>query len=200
MSVQSEINRIEGNIASAYTAVSGKGGTLPAAQNSANLPAAIESIPSGKPEQSKTLTLGAAAPSTVTPDSGKVLSSVPVVLDTSVIKAENIAKDVTMLGITGTHEGGGSGIGLMSITNNRVINYLAFELGMTWGDLVNSPEFNPLINSATRRFSRSTGSSIVDATARSLSRVFLNHVSVSDTDQIYDFSTTGISYVVQSSN
>lgn len=45
MSVQSEITRITGNIASAYTAVSGKGGTLPAARNSDNLPAAIESIP-----------------------------------------------------------------------------------------------------------------------------------------------------------
>ena len=111
MSISSEITRITGNIASAYTAVSGKGGTLPSARNSANLPAAIQSIPSGKPEQSKTLTLGAAAPSTVTPDSGKVLSSVPVVLDTSVIKAENIKKDVTMLGITGTHEGGGGGRG-----------------------------------------------------------------------------------------
>lgn len=92
MSVQSEISRITGNIASAYEKVSGKGGTLPAARNSANLPAAIESITPAKEEQSKTLTLGAAAPSTVTPDSGKVLSSVPVVLDTSVIKAENIAR------------------------------------------------------------------------------------------------------------
>lgn len=58
--------------------------------------------------QSKTLTLGANAPQTVTPDSGKVLSSVPVSLDTSVIKAENIKKDVTILGRTGTYEGGGS--------------------------------------------------------------------------------------------
>lgn len=66
---------------------------------------AIETIPVAKQEQSKTLTLGANAPQTVTPDSGKVLSSVPVVLDTSVIKAENIAKDVQMLGITGAHEG-----------------------------------------------------------------------------------------------
>lgn len=47
MSISSEITRITGNIASAYTAVSGKGGTLPAAKNSANLPAAIQSIPSG---------------------------------------------------------------------------------------------------------------------------------------------------------
>ena len=63
-------------------------------------------LPSAKTEQSKTLTLGAAAPSTVTPNSGKVLSSVPVSIDTSVIKAENLAKDVRMLGITGKHEGG----------------------------------------------------------------------------------------------
>lgn len=47
MSIPSEITRITGNIADAYTAVSGKGGTLPSAKNSANLPAAIESIPSG---------------------------------------------------------------------------------------------------------------------------------------------------------
>lgn len=47
MSVQSEITRITGNIANAYTAVSDKGGTLPAVCNSANLTAAIESIPSG---------------------------------------------------------------------------------------------------------------------------------------------------------
>lgn len=58
------------------------------------------------PTQSKTLTLGANAPQTVNPDSGKALSSVPVVLDTSVIKAENIKKNVQMLGIVGTHEGG----------------------------------------------------------------------------------------------
>ena len=75
--------------------------------NSKGFADAIAGISGGKPEQSKTLTLGALAPSTVTPDSGKVLSSVPVVLDTSVIKAENIKKDVQMLGITGTHEGGG---------------------------------------------------------------------------------------------
>lgn len=57
------------------------------------------------PTQSKTLTLGADTPQTVAPDSGKVLSSVPVTLDTSVIKAENIKKDVQMLGITGAYEG-----------------------------------------------------------------------------------------------
>lgn len=47
MSIASEITRIKNNIASAYSQVSTKGGTLPATQNSANLPNAIDSIPTG---------------------------------------------------------------------------------------------------------------------------------------------------------
>lgn len=47
MTIASEITRINNNIASAYTAVNNKGGTLPATQNSANLATAIGSIPSG---------------------------------------------------------------------------------------------------------------------------------------------------------
>lgn len=63
-------------------------------------------------QSSKSVTLGAAAPGDVTPDSGKeAMARVALSLDTTVIKAENIAKDVTILGITGTHEGGGGGGG-----------------------------------------------------------------------------------------
>ena len=47
MSVKSEIDRIAGNVADAYTAVEEQGGELPETQNSANLPEAIRSIPSG---------------------------------------------------------------------------------------------------------------------------------------------------------
>lgn len=47
MTIASEITRINNNIASAYTAINNKGGTLPETQNSANLATAIESIPSG---------------------------------------------------------------------------------------------------------------------------------------------------------
>lgn len=47
MSISSEITRINGNIASSYSEVSAKGGTIPAAQNSANLASAIASIPTG---------------------------------------------------------------------------------------------------------------------------------------------------------
>ena len=47
MSVASEITRIKNNISSAYTALDGKGATLPQIQNSANLANTIESITTG---------------------------------------------------------------------------------------------------------------------------------------------------------
>ena len=47
MSVASEIERIKGNIASAYTAASGKGATMPDVQNSANLAGCIDTITGG---------------------------------------------------------------------------------------------------------------------------------------------------------
>lgn len=47
MSIASEITRISGNIAAAYTALDGKGATLPETQNSANLADTIDSITTG---------------------------------------------------------------------------------------------------------------------------------------------------------
>lgn len=47
MSVSSEINRLIANLADCYLAVQEKGGTLPAVQNSTNLPTAIGTIKSG---------------------------------------------------------------------------------------------------------------------------------------------------------
>ena len=76
MSISSEITRINGNIASAYTAVSGKGGTLPTARNSANLPAAIESIPSGGGVTVEPLSV--TANGTYTAPTGKAYSPVTV--------------------------------------------------------------------------------------------------------------------------
>lgn len=46
MSVESEILRIQHNIANTYTAVAEKGGDVPLQPNSANLAAAVETIPS----------------------------------------------------------------------------------------------------------------------------------------------------------
>lgn len=45
--IKAAITALKNRIADAYTAVSAKGGTLPATQDSTNLPAAINSIPSG---------------------------------------------------------------------------------------------------------------------------------------------------------
>ena len=47
MTIASEITRINGNIAAAYTALSDKGATMPATQNSANLATTVASIPAG---------------------------------------------------------------------------------------------------------------------------------------------------------
>lgn len=47
MSIASAIVAAQGRVADAYTAISNKGGTLPATQNLANMPTAINSIPSG---------------------------------------------------------------------------------------------------------------------------------------------------------
>ena len=47
MTIASEITKLNTNLTNAYTAVSNKGGTLPATQNLTNLATAISSIPSG---------------------------------------------------------------------------------------------------------------------------------------------------------
>lgn len=54
MSVSTEIQRIKGNIASAYTSASGKGATMPAVQNSANLAGCIDTITGGGEPVAKT--------------------------------------------------------------------------------------------------------------------------------------------------
>lgn len=47
MSIASAITAAQGRVADAYTAISNKGGTLPATQNLTNMPTAINSIPTG---------------------------------------------------------------------------------------------------------------------------------------------------------
>lgn len=47
MSVQSEIDRINGNVASTYTALSEMGATMPETQNSDNLPGTVRTVPTG---------------------------------------------------------------------------------------------------------------------------------------------------------
>ena len=47
MSIASAISNAQTKVANCYTAISGKGGTLPATQNLSNMPTAINSIPTG---------------------------------------------------------------------------------------------------------------------------------------------------------
>ena len=47
MSIQSEIDRINGNVASTYSALSEMGATMPAQQNSDNLPGTVRTVPQG---------------------------------------------------------------------------------------------------------------------------------------------------------
>ena len=47
MTIASAITAAQGRVAAAYTAIENKGGTLPATQNTANLPTAIATIPTG---------------------------------------------------------------------------------------------------------------------------------------------------------
>lgn len=49
MSIASAITAAQGKVADAYTAISNKGGTLPATQNLSNMPTAIASIPTSTP-------------------------------------------------------------------------------------------------------------------------------------------------------
>ena len=85
MSVASEITRIKNNIASAYTAVSNKGGTLPQTQNSANLATAINSISTGSSANLGTKTITSNGTYNASSDSLDGYSSVTVNVPTATI-------------------------------------------------------------------------------------------------------------------
>lgn len=75
MSVQSEIDRIKANIASSYAKASEKGAQMPDIQNSVNLPATIESIPtSSLPDNVRTITVTSSDPEMGTVSGGGVAS------------------------------------------------------------------------------------------------------------------------------
>ena len=85
MSVASEITRINNNIASAYTAVNNKGGTLPQTQNSANLATAINSISTGSSANLETKTITSNGTYNASSDSLDGYSSVTVNVPTTTI-------------------------------------------------------------------------------------------------------------------
>lgn len=76
-------------------------------------------VPAGGPATDQlALTLSqSAVAGTYTPPSGYVYDQVTVTQDSTVIKPENIKKNVTILGVTGTYDAGGSGTLLTDVRN-----------------------------------------------------------------------------------
>ena len=108
MSIQAEINartaKLQAVLNDANNSIAEKNGAPAASLN--GLPEAIDSIPASEPK----LQVKGVTPTgdiiTVRPDSGyDGLSAVNVAGDAYLVP-ENIAKDVTIYGVTGTHEGG----------------------------------------------------------------------------------------------
>lgn len=109
MSIASEITRIQGNVSDSYTAVSNKGGTLPATQNSDNLATAIASIPTASAPVINSLNVTPSTSAQTITATGGVdgyspvnVSAVTNSIDAN-ITAGNIKNGVTILGVTGTY-------------------------------------------------------------------------------------------------
>ena len=78
MAVADKITSIKQHVTNAYTAIQGKGGTIPTNKNIENLETAITSISTSTPSQEKTKTITENGTSTVTPDNGYLLSKVEI--------------------------------------------------------------------------------------------------------------------------
>lgn len=116
MTIASEITKLNTNLTNAYTAVDGKGGTLPQAQNFDNLATAISSIPSGgSTPVIESLSVTPTTSSQIITASGGVdgyspitVNAVDNTIDSNII-AGNIKSGVNILGVTGSYEGSGGG-------------------------------------------------------------------------------------------
>lgn len=112
MSIATAIQNAQGKVANAYTAVSNKGGTLPATQDLSNLPTAINSISGGG--SSPVITSLSITPTTSSQEhtaptgvdgfSPVTVSAVDSNIDPNIL-SNNIKHGVTILGITGTYIG-----------------------------------------------------------------------------------------------
>lgn len=129
MSIASAITAAQGRVADCYTAISNKGGTLPVTQNLKNMPTAIGSIPSGGSATIDSLTITPTTSQQTITASGGVDGYSPITVNAVTasidnnITAGNIKKNVQILGVTGSYEGGGGGyteIPSYQISNNTI--------------------------------------------------------------------------------
>jgi hypothetical protein len=106
---------------------------------------AISLIPSGTAVlQTKSSTINTTASTTITPDTGyNGMSSITVQVVDSNLTAGNIKKDVAILGVTGTYEGGGTTpTGTISITSNGTVdvtNYASASVAVPLTEYVPAP-------------------------------------------------------------
>lgn len=106
MGIANEIARIQQAKADLKTSINAKGGTI-TNETIDQYASKVSALPEPKEEQQKTITPDFSSGNVVvTPTSGKVLSQVTINKDGNLV-AENIKKDITVNGITGTLEGGG---------------------------------------------------------------------------------------------
>ena len=106
MSISSALVAAQGRVADCYTAISNKGGTLPATQNLANMPTAISSIQTGGTIDSLTVT-PTTSQQTITATGGVdgyspiTVNAVTSAIDAN-ISAGNIKSGVSILGVSGS--------------------------------------------------------------------------------------------------
>lgn len=106
MSISSAILNKQQQVADCYTAISNKGGTLPATQDVANMPTAINSISTGGTIDSLTIT-PTTSQQTITASGGTdgfspiTVNAVTSAIDAN-IQASNIKSGVTILGVSGS--------------------------------------------------------------------------------------------------
>ena len=107
MSIASAITAAQGKVAAAYTAISNKGGTLPATQNLSNMPTAINSIPTSSSPIIQSLSITPSTSAQTFNASGVdgykpvSVSAVTSAIDNN-ITAGNIKSGVSILGVAGS--------------------------------------------------------------------------------------------------
>ena len=110
MSIADEISQLQNNLVSSYSACLSKGATMPANENFDNLSTTIDSIPAvNNTNVTITPTTSSQTRTPSSPYTGfyqVTVNAVTSSIDPN-IQAGNIKKDVTILGVTGTFEGGG---------------------------------------------------------------------------------------------